>query len=229
MVKFFIVVYCFVCIFLVGCGDTDKKKEFPVSNINPQTVQSSVVRKNTIPKGFKPVNVLNKVMYVPEEFKPIDVSYKITAQGSDSGMALVGSILKKDESIKDKAINFYDVHVGYEKHDELRNMKSYEEAEVLEVIFKNYWESFKNSGKLVTKKDLISKQICENLDGHLYLKVDFTSGNPNKPKLNKSNVTGIYIFDNTIYFVSLGQLVRGNGRHNKDFDIILNAFGCDLK
>ena len=45
-------------------------------------------------------------MYVPKEFKSVDFSYNVSTEGTNVGVALVGSVLKKDESVKDKATNF---------------------------------------------------------------------------------------------------------------------------
>ena len=45
---------------------------------------------------------------------------------------------------------------------------------------------------------------------------------PNNDMLDKS---GIYIFGDTIYFVSVSGMVRANDKYSKTFDLILDSFG----
>ena len=237
MSKYFIIVFSIMSLFLVGCGNSDNKKELAVSDINPQTNQVStvpitktasvVVNKKSIPEGFKPVNVLNRVMYVPIEFKPIDASYQISAQGTNAGMALTGTVLRKDANVKDALAKFYDVAVFYEKNEILRSMKPYEEAEVLEVLLKNMLETFNPKSARLDR--IVSKEICKNIDGHLYLKVVMSLKSTKKPKYDSMDHIAIYIFDDTIYFIISSPLVIANGVYDKEIDTIFDTFGCYLE
>ncbi len=230
MSKFLIFLFCIMSVFLVGCGSNDKKNDSTVSNTVPQTKQvsiASVDNRKAIPNGFKPVTVLNKVMYVPQEFKSIDASYQISAQGTNAGMALTGSILKKDADVRDALAKFYDLSVFYEKNEILRSMKPYEEAEVLEVVFKNMLETF--NPKSFKLDRVVSKEICKNVDGYLYLKAVMFLKSTKKPKYDSIEHVAIYIFNDTIYFIISSPLVIANGVYDKEIDTIFDTFNCDLK
>lgn len=236
MRRFFIVFCCIMSFVLFGCGNGNSENASNTTETTPNRVKQVLNGerevyahqiKKPIPKGFKPVNVLNKVLYVPVEFKSIDASYQISAQGTNAGMALTGSILKKDADVKDALAKFYDLAVFYEKNEILRSMKPYEEAEVLEVLLKNMLETFNPKSARLDR--IVSKEICENIDGHLYLKVVMSLKSTKKPKYDSMEHIAIYIFDDTIYFITSSPLVIANGVYDKEIDTIFDTFGCYLE
>lgn len=214
------------CLLLVGIStgfNFDQSETTEISkNDRPaetRTVETKVSK--SIPNDFVPVNVLNQVMYVPKEFKKMEVP----KQYSDAGMALVGNVWKKGDESKGLKPDFYDIHVLFEKAKELKEIKPHEEEQVLELIFKNAWNSMQQTAKVVTKREFISKEICKNLDGHKYLKVISIVGNPNKPDRDMKEKMAIYIFDDTAYIVSVAERIRSNGQYAEEIDNILDTFG----
>ena len=240
MSKFFIIIFCIISIFLVGCGNSGKKRELSVSDINPQANQvstvsvvkkedSSIVIKKAIPKGFKVINVLDKVIYVPNEFKKMNVPL----QSPNAGMALVGDVLRGSDASSDPLADDYSIAVIYEKQSILHNMKPHEEDETLNLIFKNVFDNAQKSGlqnpKVPMKHELVSKEICRNVDGRKYLKAKSIIRHLNKPKVDENESMAVYIIDDTLYMISVSGLLRANGKYDKEFDTILDTFGCDLK
>ena len=63
----------------------------------------------------------------------------------------------------------------------------------------------------------------------LYLKAVMFLKSTKKQKYDSIDHMAIYIFDDTIYFIASSPLFIANGVYDKEVDIILNTFGCDLK
>ena len=236
MKKSIFFIFCIMSIFLVGCGSSNKKNGLTVSDISPQTNQvsnvsvvktedSSVIGKKVIPKGFKAISFLDKVIYVPKEFKNMEVPVK----SSNNGMALMGKVFKNIGISGDSLVNEYNVAVFFEKNEILQNMKSYEEDDVLEKIYTVVRGSSQQYQRVPTRDELVSKKICKTVDGHKYLKVVTIIRHLNNSKVDEIENLGIYIFDGTVYLVSVTGMLRANGKHDNDFNIILNTFGTDLK
>ena len=218
--KLVLVLACCFAVLMFGCGNGQSKTAQKANSSNEiKTVEAKTTK--SIPDKFVPINVLKQVIYVPKEYKKME----IPNQNSEAGVALMGGVWKKVENPKDAIIEHYDVTVMYEKAADLRKMKPYEEDQVLEIIFKNSWNAMMKTAKVATKKELVSKEICKNIDGHKYLKAVSINGNPNKPHLDMVDRTAIYIFDDTIYFVSTNELVRANNKYAKEIDSIFDSFG----
>ena len=232
MGKYLIIVFCFMSIFLVGCGGNDKKEDSTVSNITSQSNQLSshnsmksetdVHKKKSVPENFKPISVLEQIIYVPNDIK---ILHSMSNPTKNVGMAFTGTVWEKPHESKDPLADHYNVAVMFEKNSLLKQMQPFEENEVLEAVFKNAWESIGKTSKVATKHELISKEICTTFDGHKYLKFVSIDGNPSKPNNDMLDKSGIYIFGDTIYFVSVSGMVRANDKYSKTFDLILDSFG----
>ena len=251
-----IIVCCFVILALLGffalngnfvkgsniqkSSNTQHKKTFTetkenISYQNNQTFDElskekdvfvSKVKKQ-IPKGFKPVSVLSKVMYVPKEFDSIDTSYQISAQDTNAGIALTGTVLRKEADVKNPLAKFYDIAVFYEKNELLLKMKPYEEVEVLEAIFKNAQETM--NPKTFVKDKIISQKLCKNVDGHWYLKAIISLKSKKGSKYDEIEHLAIYIIGDTIYFISSSPNASAGDIYDKEIDTIFDTFNCDLK
>ncbi len=219
--KFMLVLTCFFTLLLFGCGNDHSKTAQKANGSNEiKTVEARNTK--SVPQKFVPIKISKQVIYVPKEYKNIE----IPNQNSAAGIALMGGVWKKVENPKDAMIEHYDITVMFEKAADLRKMKPYEEDQVLEIIFKNAWNAMSQTARDVTKKKLISKEICKNIDGHKYLKAISINGNPNKPHLDMVVRTAIYIFDDTIYFVSTSELARANNKYATEIDSIFDSFGA---
>lgn len=218
---FLMITFCSVSLFLYGCGNGQPKTVQKTGNSLTETKTVEAKSTKSIPKDFVSVKVLNQVIHVPKEFKKMD----IPNQNPDFGLALIGDVWKKVDNSKDPMTEHYNVSVSFEKSADLKNMKPHEEEQVLEIIFKNSWNAMLQTAKVATNKELISKKMCSNINGHKYIKVVSISGKPNKPNLDMLEKIAIYIFDDTIYFVSISELVRANNKYATEIDTILDTFG----
>lgn len=221
--KYVLTLVCCVALMTMGCGNNSSKSSQKTYNNTSEPKTIAIQVKNPIPKDFVAINVLNKVIYVPKEYKKME----IPRQNPNGGIALMGDVWIKDEKSKDPIIDRYDVMVMYEKSSDLRRMKPREEEQVLDLIFKNFWQSMNQSAKVATKHELISREVCENVDGHKYLKFVYISGNPDKPRFDKIERVAIYIFDDTIYYITAGELVRANNKNAAEIELILNTFATN--
>lgn len=192
---------------------------------NTQSVSNGMTNNTAIPDSFEPFKVLNATIYLPKHFKKIDSpSIGNTNYGIESGIALAGEVVKKDDSEKDYRLNRFNVMVMFARSTELLKMKSSEEESALEATFNRYWQSSSQASKVATKRELLSKEFCKTTNGHKYLKAKFISGIPGKPNIDLLHNVAFYIFGDTMYHIDLDTMVRSNGKHNKDFEIILNTF-----
>ena len=214
---------CCITLMIMGCGKNTSKSSQKIHNNSNETKTIAMQVKNPIPGDFVAINVLDKVIYVPKEYEKMEVS----GQNPNGGIALMGGVWKKDTKSKDPIIDHYDVMVMYEKSPDLRRMKPQEEEQVLDLIFKNFWQSMKQTAKVATKHEFISKEVCKNVDGHKYLKFVYISGNPNKPRIDKIERTAIYIFDDTVYYITTGELVRANNKNAAEIELILDTFAAN--
>ena len=186
----------------------------------PMMVKARVTK--SIPKDFVQINVLNQVMHVPKEFEKMEIPKHL----SNAGMALTGNVWKKGDASKNIKPDFYNITVLFEKADDLRKIKPEEEEQVLEQIFKNSWNAMLQTAKVATKRELVSKEICKNIDGHKYLKAVSTIGVPNKPNRDRLENIAIYVFDDTMYFITIDESVRSNNKYTAEINIILDTFGA---
>jgi hypothetical protein len=216
-----VIIVCCFALLLFGCGNGKPKTTQINNNKLTEINKTDTKTSKSIPKDFVPIRVLNQVIYVPKEFKKME----IPAHLSNAGMALIGNVRKKVDNPKDALIEHYDVSVFYEKSPDLRKIKPHEEEQALELIFNNAWNASKKAAKVATKKEIISKTICNNIDGHKYLKAISVVGNPNKPNNDMLNREAIYIFDDTVYFISTSELVQANSKYAAEIDSILDTFG----
>lgn len=208
--KCFFAFICCTILILPGCRNDSK------SGVATTVVMQN---KNRIPQNFIAINVLNQVIYLPRDFKKME----IPKQNSGAGTALIGAVLRN--TTNPPTVGRYDVAVMFEKSADLRRIKPQEEEQVLELIFKNFWNSMNQTTKVATKRVFISKEICRNTDGHKYLKAVFVSGNPNKPLLDTNNRAAIYIFDDLIYYIMCGELAIQKDKYATEIDCILDTFG----
>lgn len=202
-------------------GRLSNETQLPNQTISNEKALNS----NIISANFTPVKVLNGTINLPGNFKRIEnPSVSGSYQGIDSGIALTGEVEKNDSTEKDPRLNRFNVMVMFAKSADLLKLKSSEEEAALEATFKSYWESNKQTSKVATKRELISTEFCKTDKGHKYLKVKFISGIPNKPNIDLLHNVAFYIFGDTLYHIDLDTMVRANGKHDKDFETILNSF-----
>lgn len=216
-----IIVACGITLFIFGCGNGQSKSVQKTNNDLPVMKTAETKNTKSIPHNFISINVQNQIIYVPKEYKKIEIPH----QYADMGIALLGGVWKKVDDPKEAMTEHYDVKVMFEKAADLRRMKPDEEDQVLEIIYKNSWDARAKAANKVTKKELVSKEICRNIDGHKYLKTVAIFGDPNRPHLDMVDRSAIYIFDDTIYFVSTNELVRANNKYAAEMDCILDTFG----
>ena len=230
--KFFaIIAVLFFAFFVYAASDYSRSepRHSPesVNQIQSSTQTVSNVKTNdaVIPGDFDPVKILNATIYLPRRFRKFDSpSIGNSNQGIESGIALVGEVEKNDNTEKDYRLNRFNVMVMFARSSELLKMKPSEEESALESTFNQYWQSNRQASKVSTKRELISKEFCRTNKGHKYLKAKFISGIPDKPNIDLLHNVAFYIFGDTMYHIDLDAMVRTNGKHDKDFDTILNTF-----
>ena len=90
--------------------------------------------------------------------------------------------------------------------------------------FKRVMLYMKTSGK----DKLVSKEIRENIQGHIYLKaVCISYVNPNVPDPDVDEVRHLAfdVFGDILYTIEVVDFVGDNGKNDKSIDIIFNFFG----
>lgn len=169
-----------------------------------------------VPKDFAPVKVQGQVIYLPKEFKPF--------ANPDAQTALFGTVWEKPRNSGGKAVPLYDVLVRFTKEKDIGNMEPSGETKKLESGFAAVWNETKQAAEdREVQVRLDSKEICRIFDGRIYLKATIVSRLPSNRELNI--ILAIYLFDDTYYLVTITEPDTETGKHDLDYEIILNTFG----
>lgn len=170
-----------------------------------------------VPKDFMPVKVRDRVIYLPKEFKPF--------ANPDAQTALFGTVWEKPRNSGGKAVPLYDVLVRFTKEKDIGNMEPSGETKKLESGFTAVWNETKHAAEdREVEVRLDSKEICRIFDGRIYLKATIVSRF--SPDLELYSIIALYLFDDTFYIVSITEPDTETGKHNLDYEIILNTFGA---
>ncbi len=180
--------------------------------------------KSKIYKNLFFYDVLGKRLWLPLEVKVIKDN---PSKNANNGIAFIADVDNRMSNDEDKRLNEFNVMIAFEKESELLKVKPEKEEEALNIAFNNSWKSMTSGTRVVTRFDLLNKEVFENLDGHKYLRAIFVSGTPNKPNLDVMHFLGLYIFDDVLYIVDLNTLNSAIINHDELFSLILESFGVN--
>lgn len=173
------------------------------------------------PKDFQAIREGNWVLYVPREgFTRIE----LPEQSADSGMALLG-VAERGSNNNPLNYSGYNVALFYGRDPSLKSMRPDQEEQVLNNVFSSMWDASARTSKIATKK-LLYKEFVTNTHGHKYLRAVYISEIPNKPKLDCTCITGIYIFGDTAYMLDVSQNEPSKMPHTFEMSLLVNWFNA---
>lgn len=181
-------------------------------------------KERIVPNSFKAINVLGRNIYLPKNFKRIPEEEKILYTSSSEhmtmGTALYGLVDYNDIG-KNNKFKRYEVIVTYSQSPSFKNINSYVEEKSFEEGLKGTLISVGQSGDV----NFISKEICNNTDGHKYLKAIYSVSEKGNPD-NKIKVCYVLtFFDGKLYGIFMKAFFDSYWEHSSDFNIISKTFG----
>ena len=181
-------------------------------------------KERVVPNNFKSINVLGRNIYLPKNFKRIPEEEKILYTSSSEhmtmGIALYGLVDYNDVGKNDKSQR-YEIIVTYSQSPSFKNINSYVEEKSFEEGLKGTLISVGQSGDV----KFISKEICNNTDGHKYLKAVYSVSEKGNLD-NKIKVCYVLtFFDGKLYGIFMKAFFDSYLEHSSDFNIISKTFG----